>query len=684
MVYFFVLINEVLMMQVSKMLKPEKWQATFDNEGKVAGFQKALKLIILGILWVLYLLSVSPFPSQICMHTLTFSPDGAKLERYMDLIKQCQTMHSSIGTVSLAYTVGSKVMDMRTSSKKGGKGKQKLNVDKLPLMILIKEKYSDLGNHSTDKSYADQRESSSTSADLISVRGNADTAAYDSCFLSTSGLCCRFSSKTGGDCNGSEFITECDFDFPPLSVTNLFEKSEDEKEFDANEGEYYAQYNLIFEEDNMHSFQINNNADLILESNVSPSLSKVSHALITLKLNWSILLFFSADRILPFSVVDVVRTDSHLEFYEDTRNLAGMSDILAFYAWVDPAIGYCQGMSDLLSPFIVLFEDNADAFWCFEMLIRRMRENFQIEGPTGVMKQLQALWHIMELTDREIFAHLSNIGAESLHFCISNAVGSISPRVIIWHNSHQIEHKANNRPLHVVISHGCLSLDNSNFELMMLWAADFDESVTCNLEEICLEALIVQLPRDSGAEITEENPENGNDGVKGSLQSKYSLSENEGIKAASTYHFCGLTRNFWSRNDHLQICSVVSSSRKGDDDLPVFCVAAILIMNRQKIIRETPFNRRHDKVKSLRIIKLYCLPLCLYTNMHSFECPFFSQPLLGMLVFNHFSFAYLLQIFNDKLPKFHVKRCIGAAIKLRKKYFYKLIKNKSHLAQNSE
>ena len=44
------------------------------------------------------------------------------------------------------------------------------------------------------------------------------------------------------------------------------------------------------------------------------------------------------------------------------------------------------------------------------------RENFQMEGPTGVMKQLQQLWHILELTDREMFAHLSHIGAESLHF----------------------------------------------------------------------------------------------------------------------------------------------------------------------------------------------------------------------------------------------------------------------------
>jgi len=39
-----------------------------------------------------------------------------------------------------------------------------------------------------------------------------------------------------------------------------------------------------------------------------------------------------------------------------------------------------------------------------------------MEGETGVMKQLQSLWHILKLIDREMFAHLSQIGAESLHF----------------------------------------------------------------------------------------------------------------------------------------------------------------------------------------------------------------------------------------------------------------------------
>lgn len=50
------------------------------------------------------------------------------------------------------------------------------------------------------------------------------------------------------------------------------------------------------------------------------------------------------------------------------------------------------------------------------MFLSFQRENFQMEGPTGVMKQLQALWHIVEFTDRQMFSHLSSIGAESLHF----------------------------------------------------------------------------------------------------------------------------------------------------------------------------------------------------------------------------------------------------------------------------
>jgi hypothetical protein len=36
-------------------------------------------------------------------------------------------------------------------------------------------------------------------------------------------------------------------------------------------------------------------------------------------------------------------------------------------------------MSDLCSPMIILLEDEADAFWCFERLMRRLVPFFPIE-----------------------------------------------------------------------------------------------------------------------------------------------------------------------------------------------------------------------------------------------------------------------------------------------------------------
>ncbi|XP_024536423.1 TBC1 domain family member 17-like [Selaginella moellendorffii] len=70
--------------------------------------------------------------------------------------------------------------------------------------------------------------------------------------------------------------------------------------------------------------------------------------------------------------LDVVRTDRVLEFYEDPKNLGKLWDILAVYAWIDEEVGYCQGMSDLCSPMVLLFPDEADAFWCFKCLMRRV------------------------------------------------------------------------------------------------------------------------------------------------------------------------------------------------------------------------------------------------------------------------------------------------------------------------
>ncbi|KAK6793843.1 hypothetical protein RDI58_007296 [Solanum bulbocastanum] len=651
--------------KMSKMLKPDRWQTIFEKDGKVHGFRKVLKLIILGgvdpairpevwefLLGCYALGSSAEYRKQL---------RTARRERYRDLIKQCQAMHSSVGTGSLAYVVGSKVMDMRTSSKDDCRREadvkssqaSDVNTDNLC-------GYSDFDTNCIDTQHTHQRESSTDSGDLISTRGSTDEAALDSFFsVPTLGpYGCR-STQLGGEACQSASVNENYFDFPAIPVTDLFGKSIKNKKGHRSYGKRnLARRKLKYGEDKMHSFRINNNADLVAEANVCSS-NDVSHSLNSEiervhptgpdSVSWSgkfqereTEIFtklrisdapntpnmnartpprggFSDERVsewlwtLHQIVVDVVRTDSHLEFYEDRKNLARMSDILAVYAWVDPATGYCQGMSDLLSPFVVLFEDNADAFWCFEMLLRRMRENFQMEGPTGVMKQLQALWHIVELTDREMFSHLSSIGAESLHFAF---------RMLL------------------VLFRRELSFNEVLCMWEMMWAADFDESVAYHLEENCPEILVIQIPKESEAESGEEIVENNNSDSKDDSPSKHgsgerTVSANNRMKLSLDHPFCGLTRNFWSKSSGMHSVNMVSSTRSTVDELPVFCVAAILVMNHQKIIKQT----------------------------HSIDD--------------------LIKIFNDNMLKIRVKRCVRTAIKLRRKYFYKLIKGRNPAAQNA-
>lgn len=159
--------------------------------------------------------------------------------------------------------------------------------------------------------------------------------------------------------------------------------------------------------------------------------------------------------------------------------------------------------------------------------------------------------------------------------------------------------------------------------LKMMWAADFDESLASHLEANCPDLLAIQIPRDSGAEIEQETVENNdNDSKSGSFSRKgnlvHSVSDNTLMKSESAHPFCGLAKSFWSKNDHLHIGSAISTTGNGDDELPVFCVAAVLIMNRQKIIKET---RSIDD-----LIKVGGLCLCLLVTKrpsdHAYTPPY--------------------------------------------------------------
>ncbi|XP_074590216.1 rab GTPase-activating protein 22-like isoform X1 [Curcuma longa] len=117
--------------------------------------------------------------------------------------------------------------------------------------------------------------------------------------------------------------------------------------------------------------------------------------------------------------LDVLRTDRGLVFYEKKENLSKLWDILAVYAWIDKDVGYCQGMSDLCSPLIILLEDEADAFWCFERLMRKLRGNFRCTASSvGVENQLQSLASITQILDPKLHQHIESLGGGDYLFAV--------------------------------------------------------------------------------------------------------------------------------------------------------------------------------------------------------------------------------------------------------------------------
>ncbi|CAO2207693.1 unnamed protein product [Urochloa humidicola] len=635
----------------NRMLKPEKWQTCFDSDGRVICFRKALKFIVLGgvdpsiraevwefLLGCYALSSTSEYRAKL---------RAARREKYHYLIKQCQSMHASIGTGELAYAVGSKLMDVRTLPKETDSGEEVSTSQQTSYQAPCNvAENSNLNSGSGGTPQSQKRKDCNKSAEPVGFSIHNDSSVYDSSnFMvpSTTVNSCLRDSRDYDDIGEPRYDSDTFTDFPSLSGTNLFANGgEDSNGVEESHCSFsVAEDRLRPRDERMHSFQINNNIDLIIESNsfsndlFRPSNSdsaifrsdaykqdrwlddgyskeiidslRISDApeaelVDGTKSNGSIA---DKDRVsewlwtLHRIVVDVVRTDSHLDFYGESRNMARMSDILAVYAWVDPSTGYCQGMSDLLSPFVVTYEDDADAFWCFEMLLRRMRENFQMEGPTGVMKQLQALWKILELTDIELFEHLSAIGAESLHFAF---------RMLL------------------VLFRRELSFEESLIMWEMMWAADFDEEAIRRLEANCLEPLLVDLRTDLSCDTKEVHRMNSSTRRKSKTRKSHRRNGeicgacHPGTRSSTRNHLCGLSGARPQLMPHL---SPSVPARSADDELPIFCVAAILIINRHRIIRGT--RSIDDAIK----------------------------------------------MFNDNILKINVKRCVRLAIKLRKKYLYK-------------
>ncbi|KAL0304457.1 UNVERIFIED_CONTAM: GTPase-activating protein gyp7 [Sesamum radiatum] len=89
--------------------------------------------------------------------------------------------------------------------------------------------------------------------------------------------------------------------------------------------------------------------------------------------------------------------------------------ILEAYALYDPEIGYCQGMSDLLSPIISVMTEDHEAFWCFVGFMKKARHNFRLDE-VGIRRQLNIVSKIIKYKDSHLYRHLEKLQAEDCFF----------------------------------------------------------------------------------------------------------------------------------------------------------------------------------------------------------------------------------------------------------------------------
>ncbi len=105
-------------------------------------------------------------------------------------------------------------------------------------------------------------------------------------------------------------------------------------------------------------------------------------------------------------------------------------------------LGYVQGMSDLLSPILVLMEDEVDSFWCFCGLMEMEAGNFELVQHF-MQTQLANLGLLIKFFYPQFYHYLgewitfavkSDNDVEQMHFCEEHILSHApkNKRPFIW------------------------------------------------------------------------------------------------------------------------------------------------------------------------------------------------------------------------------------------------------------
>lgn len=116
-----------------------------------------------------------------------------------------------------------------------------------------------------------------------------------------------------------------------------------------------------------------------------------------------------------FAESDTPHPDPDSRFESTNPHLEQLKDMLITYNEYNQNLGYVQGMSDLLSPLYVVFQDDAIAFWAFCEFMKRMERNF-LRDQSGMREQLITLDHLVQFMLPKLYDHLAKADSTNFFF----------------------------------------------------------------------------------------------------------------------------------------------------------------------------------------------------------------------------------------------------------------------------
>jgi len=111
---------------------------------------------------------------------------------------------------------------------------------------------------------------------------------------------------------------------------------------------------------------------------------------------------------------DIPRTEcSHPKFNNDEM-LVKMKNILTVFGFFHPDIGYVQGMNDLLTSFMVVFENEVECYWCFSNYMESVQCDFDEKG---MLEKVVLVQTLLKQLEPNLYTHLYDCSVHDLVFC---------------------------------------------------------------------------------------------------------------------------------------------------------------------------------------------------------------------------------------------------------------------------